>query len=645
MLLKQIRIQNFRSLVDVRIPLDQTTVLLGENNVGKTAVLDAIRFVLSRNATRRGALFDEYDVHLPDETADPRAGNGITIDAEFEESQPDEWMDAANELDKVVQTDLTTGIDSIFLRVTCRYAAESKAYESGAEFLTASGESLPGPSRDPRNFQTLLRYVPVFHLSALRDPEEEFSGRSQFWGRILRSLEVPDDKRAELQAQMASLNQNIMAADARVSRIRATLGQAGEVVATGTGERVDIRALPLKAWELLARSEVVLRGRGNNAFFPLSRHGQGVQSLAVLFLFQAFVEHLLASTFEKESTPLLTLEEPESHLHPQAARLLWTKVADLPGQKIVTTHSPYFAQYVPISSLRILRRNGAGTTVHWLPITAEANVPETDDLKKLVSNNSDLYEYRKPTAARPGKLIAKRKLTANEHRKLLVCFPNDSTIQKEVDLLERKAAALISPEDMRKIEGFSRRTRGEIFFARCWLLCEGQTEVAILPRFAQMLGLSLDGKGIALIDYQNNGSPGAFATLARAFEIPWFLFCDNDQGGRGHLKDLENHGFTQQEVTLRARTLPSVNATDTDFEKFLVDYLKPELNKAAIELGATFMHGITDPEFHEELSAFLRTKKVESATLLADILERAGPERVPPFFVSILNECKKAADA
>lgn len=311
MLLKQIRIRNFRSLVDVRIPLDPTTVLLGENNVGKTAVLDAIRFMLSRAVTRRGALFDEYDVHLSDETADPRASSGIIIEAEFEESQPDEWIDSASELDS----------------------------------------------------------------------------------------------------------------------------------------------------------------------------------------------------------------------------------------------------------------------------------------------------------------------------------------------LERRAAALISDEDIRKIEGFSRRTRGEIFFARCWLLCEGQSEVALLPRLAEMLGISFDSKGIALIDYQNNGSAGAFATLARAFNIPWFMFCDNDQGGRSHLKDVENHGFTKQEIAPRARQLPSMDGKDTDFEKFLVEHFKAELHSAAVALGAVFQCSTNDPEFVEELRDFLRTKKVASATLLAGILNRAGPERVPPFFVETLNQCETAADA
>src|SRR3546814_20534647 len=68
-------------------------------------------------------------------------------------------------------------------------------------------------------------------------------------------------------------------------------------------------------------------------------------------------------------------------------------------------------------------------------------------------------------------------------------------------------------------------------FASKWLLCEGQAEYAILGAVADKLGCPLDAHGIAVIDYQNNGSPGAFAALARALNYPWAMICDGDQGG------------------------------------------------------------------------------------------------------------------
>ncbi|MDR1856339.1 MAG: AAA family ATPase [Desulfovibrio sp.] len=46
MILKKIQIKNFRCYGDFTLGLDRTTVLIGENNTGKTSVLDALRLCL-----------------------------------------------------------------------------------------------------------------------------------------------------------------------------------------------------------------------------------------------------------------------------------------------------------------------------------------------------------------------------------------------------------------------------------------------------------------------------------------------------------------------------------------------------------------------------------------------------------------------
>lgn len=53
MYLKEVRIKNFRSLKDVSVLLNENTVLIGENNSGKTAFLDALRIVLAVEELKR----------------------------------------------------------------------------------------------------------------------------------------------------------------------------------------------------------------------------------------------------------------------------------------------------------------------------------------------------------------------------------------------------------------------------------------------------------------------------------------------------------------------------------------------------------------------------------------------------------------
>jgi putative ATP-dependent endonuclease of OLD family len=63
MRLTHLKIENFRSIKQLDVELSETTVFIGPNNAGKTAILDAIRIALTRRWGQRGAGFTEYDVH------------------------------------------------------------------------------------------------------------------------------------------------------------------------------------------------------------------------------------------------------------------------------------------------------------------------------------------------------------------------------------------------------------------------------------------------------------------------------------------------------------------------------------------------------------------------------------------------------
>ena len=76
MKLREIKVQNFRCLADVTIPIGDTTVLVGANNSGKTALLDALRIALTGNRANRGMFFDEYDYHMTKAGDSPQTSQG-----------------------------------------------------------------------------------------------------------------------------------------------------------------------------------------------------------------------------------------------------------------------------------------------------------------------------------------------------------------------------------------------------------------------------------------------------------------------------------------------------------------------------------------------------------------------------------------
>ncbi len=88
MLLTRVRVRNFRCIKDLSVDLAETTVLVGENNTGKTAFLDAVRICLSQLRARSSRVFHEYDYHLQDDEATPAGAHPIVIELFFEEPEP-----------------------------------------------------------------------------------------------------------------------------------------------------------------------------------------------------------------------------------------------------------------------------------------------------------------------------------------------------------------------------------------------------------------------------------------------------------------------------------------------------------------------------------------------------------------------------
>ena len=188
MRITRVEIENFRSIRHAVVELGDATVLVGPNNAGKTAILDTLRIALTRRWGQRGTGFTEYDIHMANESADPKASSGVCIELRSEERAPGEWPDAiVEDLGDIVQLDLT-GRRSVSLRAQCSWNADTDSFEPSWEFLAADREPLVGAGARRVNLERFWRYLPFFYLSALRDVGDEFSTRSsQFWGRLLKT--------------------------------------------------------------------------------------------------------------------------------------------------------------------------------------------------------------------------------------------------------------------------------------------------------------------------------------------------------------------------------------------------------------------------------------------------------------------------
>ena len=377
MIVDEIEINNFRGIRNLSLKLDETTVLIGENNTGKSTILAALESCLSRNLTRRSGAFSEYDYYLPEKDSQPMDSEGIEITLRFLEQVENEWPDEVLQtLAEAVQAG-DEGKQSIVFRVQSRYDEVLDDFVTSWSFLDLAGNELIA-AKAPVNLFALQQLAPVFYLSALRDSAQEFRPRGQFWNPFVRSLKMDPDVRRVLEGELAELNQKVLDANDSFGAVEDRLKNTGKMVPLATDDPVGIEAIPSRIFDIMSRTQVMLSSV-TGARLPIGRHGEGTQSLAVICLFDAFLQTRLEDTYREHSSPILALEEPEAHLHPSAIHSVAALIQELPGQKIVATHSGDLVGGCPITSLRRLRRKDGAITVYSL----EEDVLNKDQIRKI----------------------------------------------------------------------------------------------------------------------------------------------------------------------------------------------------------------------------------------------------------------------
>ena len=327
--------------------------MIGENNTGKSTILDALKICLTHSLTRKGSDFQEYDYHLANISSVPTNAEPIEITLRFAEQKEDEWPEEIEQiLSSAIQVN-DDGTRSIILRVKSSFDSTINDYTTTWNFLNPKGEPVP---KQPSLIE-LQRLVPTFYLPSLRDAAKEFQARSRFWGPFVRSLDLDDKTREEFEKELLELNNKVLEQHTAFHTVKNRLAKATSLLPLGTTNPVSIEAIPSKVFDILSRTQVKLASK-TGAHIPIRHHGSGTQSLAVICLFDAFLRSNLKENYGDYVEPLLTLEEPEAHLHPSAIKAVGDMLQSISGQKIVSTHSGDLLASIPLDKIRRLRRKG-----------------------------------------------------------------------------------------------------------------------------------------------------------------------------------------------------------------------------------------------------------------------------------------------
>ena len=277
-------------------------------------------------------------------------------------------------------------------------------------------------------------------------------------GIVLDDRDIDATLQRNLEDELQNVNQKIVDAHTSFRDVTTELKNISRLVAVGQVDAVTVDPVPADVYKVLKYTDVNLLTT-SNAKIPIRSHGEGTQSLSVLLLFSAYLHTRLQPSVDQHAEPIIAIEEPEAHLHPNAVQAVWKILEDMPGQKIVATHSGDILAEASINKLRRMSR--------------------------------------------------KHDVTQCKH------VMNES----------------LTDEELRKLNHHVRRNRGELLFARCWLLVEGETDVSVFAECAQMLQLDLHKAGVRIVEY-SQADHKVFIKLADALDINWFLVSDGDQEGK-----------------------------------------------------------------------------------------------------------------
>ena len=496
-ILKQVRVHGFRGLENIEIDLAPVTILVGSNNSGKTTLLRAIQFALGNSFA---VTIDDFFY------SEAKVCNKIIIDTLFipvnnEGEQLDEFED---EWAIVFTADRISVLDDGKQVVTFRTIVEEEAPRKTLRKKQFYIDQWPPFLNEEqhwhdvafeREFTFNLDEIPFYYIDANRDILDDIRNKTSYLGKLLSSIEYSDEDRVAIEDLIKELNKTTIEHSEVLTTLQTTLGEL-DTAMDNPANTVSLTPFTKKVKDLNKGINI------NYSDFSMDYHGMGTRSWSSLLVLKSFlqIQQQRFSASQKVYYPILAVEEPESHLHPNAQKKLYSQISGIAGQKIVSTHSSYVAGCGQLNEIRSLIRKGTTVTVNRI----------------------------------------------------------------DIDIL--------NAEDIRKIKRQVINTRGELFFSKAILLCEGETEEQALPLLIKKhFGKDVIELGIDVVGIGGGGNYYPFIHFAKALGIDWYILSDGEDKILKKLKkDLKKLAGTDDNIDLATYSNIRYFADGANFEDYLI---------------------------------------------------------------------------